>query len=69
MKKIKPLLSDQAFDVGPKIIEEYDFKLPKLTEELNDSALAQYTQLLVSEDPSFAKMFKELTSWMNTLPS
>ena len=67
-KEIEPLLSDPAFDIGPKIIEKYDFKLPKLTEELNDSTLAQYTQLLVSEDPSFSKMFKDLTSWMNTLP-
>jgi hypothetical protein len=67
-KEIEPFVSDAAFDLGPKIIDEYDFKLPKMTEELNDSSLAQYTQLLVDEDPSFAEMFKELTSWMNTLP-
>ena len=67
-KEIAPLLSDPIFDVGPKTIEKYDFKLPKLTEELNDWTLAQYTQLLVSEDPNFAKMFKKLASWMNNLP-
>jgi len=67
-KQIEPLLSDPAFDIGPKTIEKHDFKLPKLTEELDDTVLAQYTQLLVSEDPSFAQMFKELTNWMNTLP-
>jgi hypothetical protein len=67
-KEIEPLLSDSAFDVGPKIIEKYDFKLPKLTEELDDSALAQYAQLLISDDSSFTEMFTELTSWMNTLP-
>jgi len=67
-KEIEPLLSDPAFDIGPKTIEKHDFKLPKLTEELDDTVLAQYTQLLASEDPSFTKMFKELTSWMNTLP-
>jgi valyl-tRNA synthetase len=67
-KKIKQLLSDTAFDAGPKTIEKYDFGLPKLTEELDAGTLAQYTQLLVSEDPNFAEMFKELTRWMETLP-
>lgn len=67
-KELEPLLSDPAFDIGPKIVDKYNFKLPKLTKELDDSALAQYSQLLVSEDLSFTEMFKELTSWMNTLP-
>ena len=67
-KEIKPLLSDPTFDVGPKIVEKYDFKLPKLTEELDDSTLARYSKLLVSEDTSFAEMFKELTGWLGTLP-
>lgn len=67
-KETEPLLSDPAFDVGPKIVEKYDFKLPKLTEELDDNALAQYVQLLVSEASSFAEMFRELTSWMSALP-
>jgi len=67
-KEIKPLLSDPTFDVGPKIVEKYDFKLPKLTEELDDSTLAHYSKLLVSEDTNFAEMFKELTSWLGTLP-
>ena len=67
-KEIKPFLSDPVFDIGPKRIEEHDFKLPKLTEELDDRTLAQYTRLVVSENPSFTKMFRELTNWMNTLP-
>jgi len=67
-KEIEPFLSDAAFDLGPKIIDGYDFKLPKLTEELDDSSLAQYSHLLVGEDPSFTEMFKELTNWMNNLP-
>ena len=67
-KKIRPPLSDPAYDAGPKIIEKYDFGLPELTEELSDNELAQYTQLLVSEDPSFVEMFKKLTDWMNALP-
>lgn len=67
-KEIEPFISDTAFDLGPKIIDGYDFKLPKLTEELDDSSLAKYSLLLVGEDPDFTEMFKELTNWMNNLP-
>jgi hypothetical protein len=67
-KDLAPLLSDPAFEEGPKIIEKYDFKLPKLTQELHDNALAQYSQLLANEDPRFAKMFGELAKWLNSLP-
>jgi len=67
-QEIKAMLSDPAFEVGPKIIEKYDFNLPKLTQELDDNTLSQYLQLLVSEDSRFAEMFKELTEWINSLP-
>jgi Spy/CpxP family protein refolding chaperone len=67
-QEFESLLSDPAFDVGPRIIEKYDFKLPKLTQELDDNALSQYTQLLIREDESFAKMFKELAEWIGSLP-
>lgn len=67
-KEIEPLISDSVFDVGPQIVDGYDFGLPKLTEELDDEALARYSRLLVSEDPSFSEMFNQLVSWMNTLP-
>jgi hypothetical protein len=67
-QEIEPLLSDPIFGVGPKIIEKYDFKLPKLTKELDDNTLAQYAQLLISEDIQFTEMFKELTEWINSLP-
>ncbi len=67
-QEFESLLSDPAFDIGPRIIEKYDFKLPKLTQELDDNALSQYTQLLISEDESFAKMFKELSEWIGSLP-
>ena len=66
--EIGPLLSDPNYDVGPNTIEKYDFNLPKLTEELDDNTLVQYIQLLIKEDPDFTQMFKELVSWMNTLP-
>jgi hypothetical protein len=67
-KEIEPLLSGPEFEVGPQIIEKYTFKLPKLTQELDDNSLAQYSQLLVSGDPTFAQMFKELVEWLNSLP-
>ena len=67
-KDIRPLLSESIFNEGPKIIDKYDFKLPKLTEELDDAVLAKYMHLLVSEDQKFEKMFKELMGWMNSLP-
>lgn len=67
-QEIEPFLADKAFDLGPKIVDGYDFRLPKWTEELDDSTLMQYARLLVDEDPLFCEMFNELTNWMNTLP-
>jgi hypothetical protein len=66
---MEPFLSDPIFDVGPNKIDQYDFCLPKLTEELDDNTIAQYAYLLVSEDQNFAEMFTEITNWMNTLPA
>ncbi len=68
IKEIKPFMSNPIFDVGPQKIDEYDFGIPKLTEELNDETLAQYSCLLVSEDAAFAELFKQLTDWLNSLP-
>ena len=59
-QEFEPMLSDPAFKVGPEIIEKYDFNLPKLTQELDDNALARYSQLLVSEDVRFGKCSKNL---------
>ena len=67
-REIEPLLSDPIFENGPKIIEKYDFNLPKLTQELSDETLAQYSQLLIKEDEDFSKMFKELMEWISSLP-
>ena len=66
--EIKPFLSDPIFDVGPETIEKYDFGIPKLTQELDDSTLAQYTYLLLSEDKTFGELFCALGDWMNSLP-
>ena len=65
---LQQFLSNPAFEEGPKIISKYNFNLPKLTEELDDNALAKYSQLLISEDEQFARMFKELTEWLSSLP-
>jgi uncharacterized protein YdcH (DUF465 family) len=67
-QELEKMLSDPTFKVGPKIIEKYYFNLPKLTQKLDADALSQYSQMIVSEDARFAKMFKELTEWMNSLP-
>ena len=66
--EIEPLISDPIFDVGPETIEKYDFGIPKLTQELDDSTLAQYTYLLLSEDATFGELFAALGDWMNNLP-
>ena len=67
-QEMERLLSDPSFEIGPKIIERYNFKLPRLTQKLDDNVLAEYSQLLTSGDTRFAKMFKELTEWLNSLP-
>ncbi len=67
-EEIEPFLSDPVFDVGPKKVDEYDFNLPKLTEEIDDASLAQYTKLLLSEDAKFSELFKALGDWLNSLP-
>ena len=68
IKEVKPILSNPAFDGGLRIVENHDFKLPKLTQELDDNAIAGYIQLIMSEDPTFADTFKQLASWLNSLP-
>jgi len=67
-KVIAPLISEPVFDLGPETIEKYDFGIPKLTQELDDSTLAQYTYLLLSEDAKFGELFGLLGDWMNSLP-
>ena len=67
-KEIKPFISDPIFDVGPQTVEKYDFGIPKLTQELDDRALAQYSYLLISEDTTFGELFNALGDWMNNLP-
>ena len=66
--EIAPHLSDPVFDVGPSKVDEFDFGLPKLTEELDDGTIAQYAYLLVSEDKTFGELFGAVSDWMQNLP-
>jgi F0F1-type ATP synthase membrane subunit b/b' len=67
-QEIAPFLADPVFDAGPRIIEEYDFNLPKLNQEIDDQTLTQYAQMITSDNQRFQEMFKQLTEWLNTLP-
>lgn len=61
-------VSSPAFDKGIEIVESYDFKRPRLTEDLNDTMLASYVFLMKSGDKQLIKMFKELGEWQKGLP-
>jgi hypothetical protein len=64
---IEKYLPDPRFDDALKIVDAYEFKLPKLTEELDEATLTAYLQLLISENPKFNEMFKKLTTLMNEM--
>ena len=67
-KEIEPYLTDPLFDLGPQKVSSYNFGIPKLTEQLDDKTLAQYTYLLVSENATFVDLFGQLMEWLNKLP-
>lgn len=64
---IEKYLPDPRFDDALKIVDAYEFKLPKLTEELDEATLTAYFQLLITENPKFNEMFKKLTTLMNEM--
>jgi hypothetical protein len=64
---IEKYLPDPRFDDALKIVDAYEFKLPKLTEELDEVSLTAYLQLLLDENPKFNEMFKKLTTLMNEM--
>ena len=64
---IEKYLPDPRFDDALKIVDAYEFKLPKLTEELDEASLTAYLQLLLAENPKFSEMFKKLTTLMNEM--
>ncbi len=67
-ESFRKFIEDPAFDEGVKIVEKYDFGLPRLTERLTDDGLASYLNLLGKEDPEFSKMFRELSVWQEKAP-
>jgi hypothetical protein len=64
---IEQFLPDPRFDDALKIVDAYEFKLPKLTEELGEEPLTAYLQLLITENPKFNEMFKKLTTLMKAM--
>jgi hypothetical protein len=68
-RAFKRYASGPAFDKGLKIVEKYDFGLPKLTESLSDDVLASYVFLLMSGDRELGRMFKEVAEWKAGLPA
>ena len=64
---IEPQLSDPRFDDVLKIVDAYDFKMPKLTEELDKETHAAYLQLLINEDPKFNEMYTKLITLMRAI--
>jgi succinate dehydrogenase flavin-adding protein (antitoxin of CptAB toxin-antitoxin module) len=51
-----------------KIVESFDFKLPRLTEQLSDDDLSKYMALLSNKDAKFAKMLQKLAVWQEKVP-
>jgi len=66
--ELRSYLVDPTLNKGIRIVADYDFGRPKLTERLSDEELASYLVLLKSGDQKVGKMFKELGEWQETLP-
>jgi hypothetical protein len=66
--KFQAFIKNPAFDEGIKIVERHRLKVPSLTDHLSDSDLAEYVNLIQSEDPEVAKMMQELGEWQQTTP-
>lgn len=67
-QEIGKMIADPAFDKGIFIVEQYDFGLPSLTQELDELSLLRYIALMKAEHPVFLKMFQELMDWMKSVP-
>ncbi len=66
---LKEFMKAPAFDEGIKIVERYEFGLPKLTERLSDEEFVAYPALFNQSDPEFVKMSKELSEWQKSVPA
>jgi hypothetical protein len=67
-QEIGKMIADPAFDKGIFIVEQYDFSLPSLTQELDELSLLRYIALMKADNPVFLKMFQELMDWMKSVP-
>lgn len=67
-KSFKEFVRNPALDGGVKIVEKYDFRLPKLTEQLSDEDFASYVLLIRKENHELAKMLGELGEWQKGVP-
>jgi hypothetical protein len=65
---IRSILNDPVIDEGVKIVESFDFKLPRLTERLGDDDLSKYMTLLHDKDPKIMRMLQKLAAWQEKLP-
>ncbi len=65
---IRKMLQDPMIDEGVKIVESFDFKLPRLTEQLSDDDLSKYMALLNNKDAKFEKMLQKLAVWQEKVP-
>lgn len=67
-QELGQLLEDQRFDTGITLVEHSPLHLPKLTEDLDETALLGYLALLQTNDPVCTTLFQQLLEWMNNLP-
>jgi hypothetical protein len=65
---IRKIVQDPASDEAVRIVEKFDFKIPRLTERLSDDDMTKYMALLKKEDPQLMKMLKQLAVWQEKLP-
>lgn len=67
-RSFQQFVRNPAFDEGIRIVEAYDFGIPKFTETLSDADLESYIVLLKKEDPKFGEMLQKLSHWQETVP-
>jgi hypothetical protein len=67
-ESIRKIVKDSATDEAVRIVESFDFKLPRLTERLSDGDITKYMDLLKNEDKQLMKMLKQLAIWQEKLP-
>lgn len=67
-EEIGKMIVNPVFDQGIAIAEQYDFGIPRLTQELDERSILQYIALLKGNHPECITMVQHLIEWMNNLP-